>query len=251
MPTAADKARIFADLHVPGRPLQLFNIWDAGSARAVADAGAPALATGSWSVAAAHGLDDGEALPLTLVLANLERIVAAVDLPVTLDFEGGYGATADEVGRSAASAAGIGAIGFNIEDQQIGGNGLRPIGDQQARIAAMRAAAPHAFVNARTDIFLKAPAAAHDDAAIDDALVRAQAYADAGASGFFAPGLADERLIARLCERSPLPVNIMMFPAVPPAARLAELGVARISHGPGPYRLAMAAVTEAARALYP
>lgn len=250
MPIDPAKARAFADLHVPGRPLVLFNIWDAGSAKAVAEAGAPALATGSWSVAAAHGLPDAEALSLDLALANLARIVAAVDLPVTLDFEGGYADTPAEVAANAARAAGAGAVGFNFEDQVVGEAGLHPIATQAARIAAIRAAVPAAFINARTDIFLQAPAAEHDAAKLDAAIARARAYADAGASGFFAPGLTDEGLIGRLCEASPLPVNIMMFPGVPPVDRLAGLGVARVSHGPGPYRLAMQALADAAGAIY-
>lgn len=250
MPIDPAKARLFADLHVPGRPLVLFNIWDAGSARAVAEAGAPALATGSWSVAAAHGLPDAEALSFDLALANLRRIVAAVDLPVTLDFEGGYVVAPEAVAANAARAADAGAVGFNFEDQVVGAMGLHAIATQAARITAIRAAVPAAFINARTDIFLQAPAAEHDAAKLDAAIERAQAYADAGARGFFAPGLVDEGLIGRLCEASPLPVNIMMFPGAPAVERLAALGVARVSHGPGPYRLAMRALGDAAGAIY-
>ena len=90
MTTQKEKADLFKSLHVKGSPVILFNIWDAGSARAVERAGAKALATGSWSVAAANGFSDGEMVPLDLALQNIERIVASVSLPVTLDFEGGY-----------------------------------------------------------------------------------------------------------------------------------------------------------------
>src|SRR5688572_24317336 len=90
MTTQREQAERFHALHVRGTPLVLFNAWDAGSAKVVAKAGAKAIATGSWSVAAAHGFDDGEALTLDLALANLARIARCVDLPVTLDFEGGY-----------------------------------------------------------------------------------------------------------------------------------------------------------------
>lgn len=247
----SEKARAFAALHVPGKPVVLFNVWDAGSAKAVVEAGAKALATGSWSVAAANGFDDAEGLPLDLAIANAARIVAATDLPVSLDFEGGY---AVELARLAANFALVlasGVIGCNFEDQVVGGKGLHPAGEQAARIEALRRAAERvgvaAFINARTDIFLQAKPETHDRAAADHALERARAYADAGASGFFVPGLADEGLIARVCEASPVPVNAMMFPGMPSVKRLAELGVARISHGPGPYRQAMKALTEAAR----
>ncbi len=243
----SEKARRFASLHQPGRPLILFNAWDAGSAKSVAGAGALAIATGSWSVAAAHGFGDGQGLPLELALANAREIAAAVDLPVTIDFEGGYAVDPETLGANMAALAATGAIGCNFEDQVIGGEGLHPVGRQAGRIRAARAAAgPDFFINARTDLFLKNKPDTHE-ALVEDARERAGAYAEAGASGFFAPGLADLRLIERLCAASPLPVNIMAFPGAPPAAQLAEAGVARISHGPGPYRLAMKALADAAR----
>lgn len=104
------------------------------------------------------------------------------------------------------------------------------------------------FINARTDVFFQKPAEAHDMAMVEDALQRARAYADAGADGLFVPGVVAAPLIARLAEASPLPLNVMAMPGVPDRVRLAELGVARISHGPGPYRGAMQWLTEAARA---
>lgn len=254
MANQIERAEVFNKLHVKGDPVVLFNIWDAGTARVVADAGAKAIATGSWSVAAAHGCDDGQVLSLALVLENLARIVASVTLPVTIDLEAGYGDTPDAVGETVARVIAVGAIGFNIEDQIIGGDGLYSIGDQCMRIEAAREAANRArvpmFINARTDIFLHAKAEQHDDRLGNEALHRALAYAEAGASGFFAPGLVDERLIARLCDACPLPVNIMMKPTAPSAKRLAALRVARISHGPGPYRQMMKFLDEAARGVY-
>ena len=237
------KARAFAELHVPGEPLVLFNAWDAGSAKTMAEAGAKAVATGSWSVAAAHGFTDGEKLPLDLAIANLERIVAAVELPVTIDLEGGY----DDAAASAARARRAGAVGCNLEDRVVGGEGLYPPDRQAARLAAVReAAGPSFFLNARIDVFLQVPREAHDEALLEDALERGRAYAEAGADGLFLPGLAGERLIGLACERSPLPVNIMVWPGTPPLRRLAELGVARISHAGAPWRLAMTALADAA-----
>ncbi len=243
-------AETFAALHKPGEPLILFNAWDPGSARAVAEAGARAIATGSWSVAAAHGLGDGEALPLDLALANAARIVAAVDLPVTIDFEGGYAADPEGVAANIARLSEAGAVGCNLEDQVVGGDGLHAVEAQAERIAAARAAAGAAFfINARTDLFLQAPRDAHT-LLIDEVMARAGAYAEAGASGFFVPGLAEPDLIARVCAASPLPVNVMKMPGTPTRAALAALGVARISYGPGPYRIAMTALEEAARRVY-
>ncbi len=246
------KTDAFHRLHVPGDPLILFNVWDPGSAKAVAAAGAKAIASGSWSVAAAHGFGDGEDMPLDLAVANTARIVSAVDLPVSLDFEGGYATDPGQVAANFALALAAGIIGCNFEDRMVGGAGLHAVAVQSRRIEALRRASEQAgvpaFINARTDIFLGSKPETHDRAACDHALERARAYADAGANGFFVPGLADERLLARICEASPLPVNAMMFTGMPSPKGLAELGVARISYGPGPYRQAMAALTDAARA---
>jgi 2-methylisocitrate lyase-like PEP mutase family enzyme len=251
MSVVSAKARLFASLHRPGQPVILFNAWDAGSARIVSEAGAAAIATGSASVASAHGFRDAEALPLDLALSNAARIVAAVDIPVTIDFEGGYAVDPGELAENMARLAATGAVGCNFEDQVIGGEGLHPMARQAARISAAReAAGPDFFLNARTDIFLKAPAGSHDQAKVEQALERARAYADAGASGFFVPGLADLRLLERLCSASPLPVNFMAFPGAPSAAEVAAAGIARHSHGPFPYRLAMKALKEAAEAIY-
>lgn len=236
----ADSVRQFHELHKKGDPVILFNIWDPGSAKAVAAAGAKAVATGSWPVAAAHGFPDGEQIPLELAMDNLRRIAAAVDLPASVDLEGGYGAAPEAVYETVTLACQAGAAGFNFEDQVVGGEGLYDIAAQAPRVAAARDAADKAghgaFVNARTDLFLKAKPDSHSQAMLDDALERAKAYEQAGANGFFAPGLADEGLIGRLCEESPLPVNIIALPHVPDTKTLAGLGVARISYGPVPYR---------------
>jgi methylisocitrate lyase len=251
-PTQQGKAEAFRALHVPGAPLVLFNAWDAGSARAVADAGALAIATGSWSVAAANGFADGEHLPLAFAMDNLRRIVDAVAaLPVTIDLESGYGDPPGTVAATVAAAIEAGAIGCNLEDSFPADGSLRDIAVHAARLAAARDAADAAglpfFINARTDVFFQKPAAGHDAAMVVAALERARVYADAGASGLFVPGVVAEALIARIAEASPLPVNVMAMPGVPSRVRLAELGVARISHGPGPYRGAMQWLTEAAK----
>jgi 2-methylisocitrate lyase-like PEP mutase family enzyme len=249
--TQGDKARYFGSLHRPGEPLILYNAWDAGSAKVVAEAGAKAIGTGSYSVAMAHGYDDREALPLDLALANAERIVKAVELPVSIDFEGAYAEAPEGVARNMARLQAAGAVGCNFEDQVVGGSGLHPAEAQAARVRAAReTVGADFFINARTDLFLQAPRETHDEALVDAALERGRAYAEAGASGLFLPGLVDERLIARACAASPLPINIMAMIGAPPAGRLAELGVARISHAGGPWRLAMRALKQAAEEIY-
>lgn len=245
-------AEAFHALHQPGSPVILFNVWDAGSAKAVVEAGAKAVATGSASVAGAFGFRDGEAVPFDLVLDNAARIVAAVEQPVSLDFEGGYSMDNAQLASNFTQVLASGVIGCNFEDQIVGGVGLHSLDVQADRIRALREAASEsavdAFINARTDVFLKAPNTTHTAAMVDEAIERAKAYASAGANGFFVPGLIDDSLIAQVCEMSPLPVNIIMFPGVAAPARLAELGVARISHGPGPWRNSMRILGEAATA---
>jgi 2-methylisocitrate lyase-like PEP mutase family enzyme len=232
-----DKTEAFAALHVAGEPLILFNIWDAGSAAAVAKAGAKAIATGSWGVAGAHGIGDGEKLPLDIALSTLAEIVAVTDLPVSIDMEAGYGADAAGVGASVKHAVEAGAIGINLEDKDPVTRALFSVEDASARIAA--AATTGVFVNARADLFILTPPAEHDAAKVDALIERAKAYADAGARGLFAPFLQDAPLIERLCKASPLPVNILMRPGCPDHRTLASLGVARISHGHGPWAAAM------------
>ena len=153
-----EKARRFEELHVKGTPVLLYNAWDAGSAQSILEAGAQAIATSSWSVAAAHGYSDGEDIPLPFVEQIIARIAATVDAPVTLDFEGGYseddGALADNIAR----LLDLGVIGINFEDRVVKGSGLYGIDRQARRIATIRKAAEKTnialFINARTDLFL-------------------------------------------------------------------------------------------------
>lgn len=250
MTNQADHTTLFRSLHVPGTPIILFNIWDAGSAKAVVDSGAKALATGSAPVAMAQGFGDGEQMPLELALQNIERIIDATDLPVTMDLESGYGADTAIVEKTITAAMDKGIVGFNFEDQVVGTADLYPIAEQIARITAARKAADstgtNGFINARTDIFLKAKPDTHNEAMLNDAIERAAAYEQAGADGFFAPGLADEQLIAKLCNKVNLPVNIIALPHVPPNNVLAQAGVARISYGPVPYKTMMKSLETAA-----
>jgi 2-methylisocitrate lyase-like PEP mutase family enzyme len=248
------KAEEFVSLHRRGSPVVLFNVWDAGSARAVAASGAKAIATSSWSIARANGCEDGEQIPLDLAVSVLRRIVGAVNVPVTADLESGYGDEPEIVGRTIGSAIEAGAVGCNLEDSFPANGKLREINHQIDRIRRARSVADGAqtpfFINARTDIFFQRPPEQHDKTMVDEAVERASAYADAGADGFFAPGLVDIALIARLAESSTLPINIMIVDATPPASTLAQHGVARISHGPRPYLVAMKALEDAARSAF-
>jgi len=236
----------FASLHVPGDPVVLYNIWDVGSALAVVKAGAKALATGSHPVADAHGWPDGQQVPMEFAFANAKRIADAVDLPLTVDFEGAYSDDPDKGAANVLRLKDTGAVGCNFEDQVVGGAGLHPLDLQVERIAAIRRAVGEKFyINARTDLFLKTQT--YDDALVDQVIERGKAFADAGPSGFFVPRLASPSQIERVVGEVPLPLNVIAFPGAPDKRIWAEAGVARISHGPFPHRALMAKLEEMAR----
>lgn len=242
------KVEEFRALHVPGDPLVLFNIWDAGSARSVAEAGAKAIATGSFGVAEANGLKDGETVPFDLVLDNLRRILSVTDLPVTIDMEAGYGDAPEDVAASVGAVRDLGAAGINMEDRLPGVKELLPVGQAAERLAA--AAGAGLFVNARTDVYLGKQLEDYSPHLIEEVLTRARAYAGAGASGLFVPFLGDHPTIAAICEGSPLPVNVLWGTGRGTRDELAALGVARISYGHGPWAATMAWLGEQAKAVF-
>jgi 2-methylisocitrate lyase-like PEP mutase family enzyme len=243
----ASKFETFAALHVSGDPLILYNIWDAGSAQAVADAGARALATGSHPVADANGWPDGQKVPMEFALANAKRILKRVDLPLTVDFEGAYSEDPEEGAANVAQLKSTGVIGCNFEDQVVGGEGLHPLELQVKRIAAIRRKVGSDFyINARSDLFLKTQT--FNDELVDQLIERGKAFADAGASGFFVPRLSDPKQIERVVADVPLPLNVIAFPGAPDKKVWAQAGVARISHGPFPHRALMAVLKEMASA---
>ena len=243
-----EKAKAFAALHVKGRPIILYNAWDAGSAKAIADAGAKAIATSSWAVAAAQGFKDGEDIPLALMEQIAGRIAATVAKPVTIDFEGGYSDDDATLASNVTRLLDLGIVGINFEDRLVKGKGLYGVDRQAGRIAAVREAAERKgvplFINARTDVYL----GNGDD--VGEALKRGKAYASAGASGFFVPGVAAPDQIRRIAVDVPIPVNVMIMEGVPSNDELAQLGVARISYGAIPYAESMSALREKAGKLF-
>jgi 2-methylisocitrate lyase-like PEP mutase family enzyme len=238
-----------ASLHVKGDPLVLYNAWDAGSAQAIRNAGSPVIATSSWAVAAAQGYADGEAMPLTFVEQIVARITAAVDVPVSVDVEGGYSDDPHVCAANVARLMDLGVVGINFEDRVVNGSGLHGIEAQCARIAAIRSMAESRglplFINARTDVFFGSGVTPADGMA--EAKARAAAYARAGASGFFVPGVVDLAAIRELCSTVELPLNVMVMPELPHTPELAAAGVARISYGPAGYLLAMETMRHATR----
>jgi 2-methylisocitrate lyase-like PEP mutase family enzyme len=239
----AERAERLRELHRPGDPLVLVNVWDVAGARTVAAAeGCRAIATASWSIAAAHGYADGEEIPFELMLAAIERIAAAVELPVTADIESGFGESPSEVSETVAAVIAAGAVGVNLEDR------LRPAAEHAAILTAVRERGDREgvalVINGRSDEFL------HGERRLDEAIARGRAYLDAGADCFFIPGLIDladtRRLVSELGGAA---VNVLAVPVSPPLEELADAGVARISFGPGPMGVAYAALGEAAETL--
>ena len=238
--TTADRATELLALHTDRALLRLVNVWDVPSARAVAAvAETRAIATASHAIAAMYGYADGERIPRDLMLEAVGRVVDAVDLPVTADLEAGYGDAAETVRR----AIGLGVVGCNIEDQ------LKPLDEATAVVAsvmeAARAEGVDDFVlNARTDAFVRGADRDPRDV-LEDAITRGRAYLDAGAPVVFVPGRLGEQQVTALVEAlGPQRLTLLPAAAAPSLARLEELGVARVSFGPYPQRVAMTALQE-------
>ncbi|MEV5825076.1 isocitrate lyase/phosphoenolpyruvate mutase family protein [Spirillospora sp. NPDC052242] len=229
----------FHELHRGERPLLLPNAWDFASGAAMAAAGFAAVGTTSLGVAAAAGKADatGDARAETVALA---RRLARLPVPVTVDVEGGFADRPDEVAALVAELGSFGVAGVNIEDGRRGG--LAPVRHLAAVVAAVKRAAPGVFVNARTDTYWLGG----DRPSLGETLRRVRAYADAGADGVFVPGIADDADIAAVVAEAGVPLNVLHLPGRTRYARLAELGVGRVSCGSLPFRAALhAAVTSA------
>ncbi|MEV0067729.1 MULTISPECIES: isocitrate lyase/phosphoenolpyruvate mutase family protein [unclassified Amycolatopsis] len=226
----------FAALHVPGKPLLLPNVWEFGFAAALAAAGHPAVGTTSLGVSAAAGLADGAPASRAATVA-LTRVLAPLDVLVSVDIADGFSADPAEVADLVAELAEAGAVGVNLEDGRADGT-LAPVEVQSALIAAVRSASP-VFLNARTDTHWLG------SGPVSAAIERARAYRDAGADGVFVPGLADPGEVAEVVAAVDVPLNVLFLPGRVTPAGLAELGVARVSLGSTPYRVALAAALAA------
>ncbi len=239
--TPADKHAAFVTLHDRSRLLILPNAWDAASARVIAHAGAPAIATSSVAVATTLGFADGNNVPKADALDFVRRIAGAVNVPVSADLEEGFGATPDEVAHTAVQAARAGAVGMNMEDAAKSPDAY--VAKLKTARAALKSAGLPFFINARIDVFLRG----HADP-LNEALVRARAYAEAGADGLFVPAAVKPDDIRALAAATDKPLNLLLWPGLPPARELLALGVARLSAGGATHRAALGATERAARA---
>jgi 2-methylisocitrate lyase-like PEP mutase family enzyme len=224
--SATDAARLFRRLHDSGL-LLLPNAWDAGSARLVESLGARAIATSSAAVAWSHGYPDGDRLPVALLAATVSAIARTVRVPLSVDVEGGYSSDPAAVGEVVARVVDAGAVGINLED------GTAPPDLLCAKIEAVKRSAARLgidlFVNARTDVYLRALVAA--DRRVSETLARAERYRAAGADGLFAPGVSDAAEIRAIATGQQLPLNVLVWAGLPAADQLAGLGVRRLSAG--------------------
>lgn len=236
----AERARILASLHSAPTILRLVNVWDVVSAKVIASLPETrAIATAGHSIAASHGFVDGQ-IPLDLTIAAIARITAATELPVTADLDGGYG----DAGETVRRAIGAGAVGANVED------GMRPLDESIASVRAVIAAGEAEGVpfvlNARTDALIKGEKRPLD-VRIADAIERGRAYLAEGATTVFVPGILDADLTRRLVEGiGERKVSVIGLPGALTAAEYEALGVARISYGPLPQRVALTALKRVA-----
>ena len=240
-----DKAQELQRLHAAPELLLVVNVWDAITARVVADTpGTTALATASHGIAASRGYPDGEVIPRDEMIAEVGLIARQTDLPVSADLEGGYG----DPGGTVSRAIDVGVVGANLEDQ------MKPL-DQAVRAveaavkAGEQAGIPFAL-NARTDAFLKAGDRDPEEV-ITDAIARGKAYLEAGATSFFVPGKLDEatltRIVGELGERK---VNIIGIPGSISLEAAQRIGIARVSYGPWSQNTALTALAKLAEDVY-
>ncbi|MDQ1083666.1 MULTISPECIES: isocitrate lyase/phosphoenolpyruvate mutase family protein [Microbacterium] len=245
MSVLSEKAQAFAQLHTAPEILRVVNVWDVISARTIAALPeTKALATAGHSIAATFGYEDGENIPVELMLDMVGRIVAAVDVPVTADLDSGFG----NPGETTRRAIGVGVVGANVEDR------VKPFAEAVAAVEAVIAAGEAEGVpfvlNARTDVFLKGGDRPLDDK-VADAIERGRAFLDAGATSVFVPGKLDadttRRLVEGLGDRR---LSVIGVPGALPAAEYEALGVARISYGPQTQRVSLTALQDLAIDLY-
>jgi 2-methylisocitrate lyase-like PEP mutase family enzyme len=247
--THPDPAAAFLALHVPGAPLLLPNPWDAGSARILETLGFAALATTSGGFAGARGRPDGS-VTRQEALDHAAAIAAAVDVPVSADLENGFGDTPEEVAETVHLAAVTGLVGCSVEDWDPRRQESYPFTLAVERVTAAAEAARSGdrglVLTARADAHIHGAGEPHD---LDETIRRLVAFQEAGADVLYAPGAHGENDLRRILDAVSRPVNVLALAGAPAVARLAELGVARVSTGSGLFWAAMGGLVSAATEL--
>jgi 2-methylisocitrate lyase-like PEP mutase family enzyme len=227
-----ERAQALLALHQPGNPVILPTVWDAWSARLAVDAGFAALTVGSHPLADSIGKADQEGMTFEDVLTRVKQITAAVDVPISVDIESGYG---ESPTRLITGLLDAGAVGLNIEDTvHSEGGRLRSSSEHAELVGALRKAADaagvHVVINARTDLFLRQDGDESDR--VDRAIARLKESAAAGADSLYPVGRHDPDTLRRLATELPLPINAIALPDQSDPASFGPLGVGRISFGP-------------------
>jgi 2-methylisocitrate lyase-like PEP mutase family enzyme len=243
------KADRFRELHHGGEMLILPNIWDPLGARLLESLGYPAIATASASVAFTNGYDDGEQIPINDSLTRIAEITRIVKVPVSADFESGYAEDEDQLKRNIELLLQTGVVGLNIEDFNRKAGSLYPRDVQSRRIRVIRTVAESAgiplFINARTDVYLRGNLY-REDQRLEETISRGKAYLDAGGDCVFPPAMKDKQELSKLVQALRAPVNVIAMPGIPDFNTMKDIGIARLSLGPGYLKIAVKAMKDLA-----
>jgi len=227
-----NKADILLSLHTNGRLLILPNIWDPIGARILEAKGYPAIATASAAVSASLGYEDGEKIKLSTLIQIISRIAHSVDTPVTADIESGYAQTISQLEETILQVTDSGVVGINIEDSLQEGGALRSIDKQCERIEKIRDVSAHLglhlVINARVDSFVS-DIYTTKKSKMEEAILRAKAYSDAGADCIYPMGPGDTDTLKELRDRINAPINILATSNATPLSVLQEIGINRVS----------------------
>jgi len=246
-----ERAGNFLTMHHSGRPLVLPNAWDVASAMIFVQEGFAAIGTTSAGIAASLGYADGQKMSFEENLEVVERIARRTDLPVSADFESGYGEALDGLRQRSLALLRAGVVGLNVEDRlSFTDNALVDTERHQEKIKTIREAGDehgiHIVINARTDACLLGNA---NDVSLREAIKRGNAYVDAGADCVFVPDTGNllHSDINELVSKINAPVNVIAGSTTPCLADLQDLGVARVSLGPRPMRAVLSVLRDIGR----
>lgn len=236
---------VFKNLHHQNPPLLLGNVWNAQSALAFQKSGFKAIGTSSAAIAASLGYEDGEIMPFEDLLRIVKNIRSKIDIPLTVDIEGGYSRNIPELIANIIALQKLGAVGINLEDS-ISDSTHKPAGRSIMNIDSFSETINkiksyllknnvEIFLNIRTDFYIMGM-----ENALEETLKRIRRYEENGADGIFVPCMVQESQIKKVVESTTLPINVMCMPNLPDFEKLGELGVKRISLGPFLYNSAIA-----------
>lgn len=232
-----NKYNIFKKLHHQNTPLLLGNVWNAQSALAFQKLGFKAIGTSSAAIATSLGYDDGEQMPFEDLLNIIKNILSKINIPLTVDIEGGYSRNIPELIGNITALQKLGVVGINLEDsitdltQQPTGRRLVDTDDFSEILKKIKSYLLEnnieIFLNIRTDYYIMGI-----ENALAETLNRIKNYKKNGADGIFVPCIVQESDIQKVVDSTSLPINVMCMPGISEFKKLEELGVKRISFGP-------------------